>query len=138
MPPSGNVGDLTGGGIPPQGARPGAPDPRQQQSELAQRLQDAQELRRLLDRNSPSTQDLDRVIQEIQKMRADHVYNDPAGIALLQQTIDRLHQVELALTRDLAAVLQSDKYFYADDSEAPASYKKLVEEYYKSLAKIKR
>jgi hypothetical protein len=71
-------------------------------------------------------------------MRADHVYDDPAGIALLQQTIDRLHQVELDLSRDLSRVIQNDKYFYADDSDAPASYKKLVEEYYKALAKIKR
>ncbi len=129
---------MTSDGRPPQGGRMSAEELRQQQSELAQRAQDAQELRRLVDRNSTPAQDLDRIVQEIQRMRADHVYDDPAGIALLQQTIDRLHQVELDLSRDLARVLQSDKYFYADDSDAPASYKKLVEEYYKALAKIKR
>lgn len=71
-------------------------------------------------------------------MRSDRRYDDAAGIARLKQAIDLLHDVELDLSRELARVLQSDKYFYAEDSEAPASYKKLVEEYYKSLAKIKR
>lgn len=105
---------------------------------MEQRSRDAQELRRLLDRNSTSVQDLDRVIQELQKMRADHVYDNPAGIALLKQAIDLLHKVELDLSRDIARLDLSDKYFYVQDGDAPANYKKLVEEYYKALAKVKR
>ena len=111
---------------------------RQQQRDLDQRALDAQDLRRLLDRNSPAAQNLDRVVQELQGMRSDRRYDDPVGIARLKQAIDLLHQVELDLGRDLARVLQNDKYFYAEDSEVPANYKKLVEEYYKALAKGKK
>jgi hypothetical protein len=111
---------------------------RQQQREVDQRALDAQELRRLLDRNSPPAQNLDQVIQELQKMRADRIYDDPAGIARLRQAIDILHRIELDLSRDLARIAQADKYFYAEDSEVPGSYKKLVEEYYKALAKTKK
>jgi hypothetical protein len=52
--------------------------------------------------------------------------------------IDKLHQVELDLARDLQRSLQNDKFFYADDNEVPASYKKLVDEYYRALAKVKK
>ena len=42
------------------------------------------------------------------------------------------------LSGDLARVAQQDRYFYAEDAEVPSAYKKLVEEYYKALAKGKR
>ena len=55
----------------------------------------------------------------------------------MKKSIDLLRQVEMDLGRDLARLLQKEKYFYSDDNEAPSSYKRLVEEYYKSLAKGK-
>jgi len=91
-----------------------------------------------MDRGTTASQNLDRIVQQLQGLRSDRAYDDAAGIARLKQAIDLLHQVELDLSRDLARLIQSDKYFYAEDSEVPASYKKLVEEYYKSLAKGKR
>jgi methyl-accepting chemotaxis protein len=111
---------------------------RQLQGELRQRVQDAQELRRMLDRNSAEAQDVDRVIQELMRMSNDRRYDDPAGIERLRQAIDLLHQVELELGGALAQLIQNNKYYYADDSEVPAAYRKLVEEYYKALARIKR
>ena len=41
----------------------------------------------------------------------------------------------MALGGALARALQSNKYFYTDDGEVPAAYKKLVEEYYKAREK---
>ena len=48
-----------------------------------------------------------------------------------------LRGVEADLARDLSRLTQKDKYFYSDDNQAPSSYKKLVDEYYKALAKGK-
>jgi hypothetical protein len=134
-PPSG--GNTSGDARPPGGGRT-QEEQRQLQSELAQRLQDAQELRRMLDRNSVEAQNADQIIEQLLRMSNDKRYDDPAGFARLQQAIDYLHQVELNLGGALARALQSNKYFYTDDSGVPASYKKLVEEYYRALAKVKK
>ncbi len=110
---------------------------RQLGRELQQRLLDAQDLRRLLDRNSTDSQHLDRVIEDLRRMGQFSRYDDPDLLARLKGSIDRLHQLELDLNRELSRLTQKEKYFYAEDSEAPSSYRKLVEDYYKALAKSK-
>jgi hypothetical protein len=137
-PPQGDVSGAMGDARPPGGGGYNQGDPRQQQSELQQRLTDARDLGRLLDRNSTPAQNLDQVLQQLQRMTDPHRYDSAEGIASLRLAIDKLHQVELDLARDLQRSLQNDKFFYAEDSEVPASYKKLVDEYYKALAKVKK
>jgi hypothetical protein len=132
------VSGLTGDARPPGGGRSSDEELRQQQRELQQRALDAQDLRRLMDRNSTQARDLDQVYQMLQRLTSSRRYDNPEGIASLKRAVDLLHQIELDLSRDLARALQNDKYFYAEDNEVPASYKKLVEEYYKALAKGKR
>jgi hypothetical protein len=136
-PPFGDVRDTAGDARPPAGGL-GQEALRQQQAELQQRTLDTQELRRLLDRNSSEAQSIEQVLQALQRITDARRYDSPEGIASLKRAIDLLHQVELDLSRDLSRALENDKYFYADDNGVPASYKKLVEEYYKALAKIKR
>ena len=126
--------NMSGDARPPGGGR----TQQEQQREIEQRVQDAQDLRRALDRNSAEAQDVDQIIRQLEGLRSDKLYNDPAGIARLQQAIDYLRQVELSLGGALARALQSNKYYYTDDSDVPAAYKKLVEEYYKALAKGKK
>ena len=123
---------------PPRGGRFTAEELRQQQRELRQRALDAQELKRLMERNSAQAKDLEGVIRELQDLSTAGRYDDPEGIRRLKQAIDMLHQIELYLSSDLARVAQKDKYFYAEDTEVPSAYKKLVEEYYRALAKGKR
>ncbi len=108
------------------------------QREIQQRSLDAQELRRLLDQDAPQSDELNQIIQALQQISKAPRYDDAANMARLKQAIDLLHQMELDLSRDLARVIQSDKFLYAEDSEVPNSYKKLVEEYYRSLAKVKK
>jgi hypothetical protein len=108
---------------------------RQFRRETQERLTDAQQLRRLLDRNPTQIQNLEKVIQDLRNLDSGRQYNDPEQVARLKSAIDRLRQVELDLSRDLSRLTQKDKYFYSDDSEAPGSYKRLVEEYYKALAR---
>ena len=105
--------------------------------DLQQRLADAQELRPLLDRNSTQMQNLEKVIESLRK--AGDYTNDasPEQIGRLKSAIDYMRRVELDLARDLDRLNQKDKYFFAEDNEAPGNYQKLVEEYYKSLAKSK-
>jgi hypothetical protein len=98
-------------------------------------LMDAQDLRRLLDRNSPPMGDLDKAIESMR--RAEGGYISPEQIAGLRAAIDYMRKVELALARALESQDKKDKYFLAEDNEAPNTYKKLVDEYYKSLAKSK-
>jgi hypothetical protein len=112
-------------------------DQRQLNSELRQRLADAQELRPFLDRNSTQMQNLEKVIESLR--RAGDYTNDidPEQIARLKSAIDYMRKVEFDLARDLDRLNQKEKYFLSEDNEAPGKYQKLVEEYYKSLAKGK-
>jgi hypothetical protein len=112
-------------------------DMRQLNRELQQRMMDAQDLRRLLDRNSTDMQNLEQVIESLRRIGDSRRYDDPEMVARLKGAIDLMHQVELNLNRELARLTQKDKYFSVEESEAPSSYKKLVEEYYKALAKGK-
>jgi len=109
-------------------------DVRQLSREAQQRILDAQELRRLLDRNSTQMQNLEEVIAQLIALDNQRRYNDPEEAARLREAIDLLRQLELDLSRDLARLTQRDKLLYADDNEAPDQYRRLVEEYYRALA----
>ena len=108
---------------------------RQLRSEFGQRLADAQELRSLLDRNSNQMSNMEKAIESLRRAGAYGNYNDPEQIARLKSAIDYTRKTESDLNRDLNRLNQNEKYFLTEDNEAPANYKKLVEEYYRSLAK---
>jgi hypothetical protein len=130
-----------------RGASPSSPpgagpyrdeDFRQLQREGRQRLADAEELRRYLDRNSTQMQNLNDVIEGLRTLDASRAYADPNEVALLRSAIDLLRRIEADLSTDLARLTQKDKFLYADDSDAPAAYRRLVEEYYKALARVRK
>jgi hypothetical protein len=126
------------GSGPPLGAeRPGEEQTRQLRQQLSQGLADASELRRSIDRSSIDYRNIDRVVGNLQRL-AEKGYDDTQRIAALKEAIDLLNQMEMNLSREYDKLNQKDKYFYSEDSEAPANYKKLVEEYYKALAKTKQ
>ena len=112
-------------------------DERQLNREFEQRLTDARDLRRLLDRNSAQMENLDKVIESLRRA-GDYVnFSNPEQIARLKSAIDQMRKVEFDLAREMERLNQSEKYFFAEDNEAPGDYRKLVEEYYKSIAKSK-
>jgi len=137
--PDGDVRGLTGNAqSAPMGVGPHSDeDFRQLRRETQERVADAQELRRLMDRHSTQEQNLDQILNALKRLDSARNYSDPEEVARLKQAIDLLRQVELDLSRELAQLVQKEKYFYSDDNEAPARYKKLVEEYYKTLARGK-
>ncbi len=108
---------------------------RQWTRELEQRLGDAQELRRLLDRNSTQMDNLDKVIESLRRAGESRNFNSREQIARLKSAIDYMRSVEFDLARELDRLNQKEKYFFAEDNEAPGKYQKLVEEYYKSIAR---
>jgi hypothetical protein len=108
---------------------------RQLRREMEQRLTDAQELRRMLDRNSSETENLDKVIDFLRRAGDYQNFRNPDQIRELKQATDHAREVEFDLARDLDRMRQKDSYFFSEDNEAPAAYQKLVEEYYKAIAK---
>jgi hypothetical protein len=131
----GPSGDATGA---PEGmGRYRDEDVRQLQRELQQRLMDAGELRRLLDRNATETENLDRVIDSLRRAGDYQDYRNPDQIAKLKEAIDHMREVEFGVARDLDRLNQKERYFFSEDNEAPAAYQKLVEEYYKAIARTK-
>src|SRR5439155_7413251 len=137
--PGGDVRGLTANSVgPPTGLGPyGDEANRQLRREFHERLGDAQELRRIFDRHSTQWQNLEQIIEGLRRLDNARNYSDPDEVARLKQAIDLLRQVELDLGRDLSRIVQKEKYFYSDDNDAPTNYKRLVEEYYKSLARGK-
>jgi hypothetical protein len=110
---------------------------RQLRRELGQRMTDARELRRLLDRNPTEMENLDKVIESLRRAGDYQDYWNPDQIRELKQAIDHAREVEFNLARDLDRLNQREGYLYSEDNEAPAAYQKLVEEYYKAIAKTK-
>ena len=64
-------------------------------------------------------------------------YSDPAQVARLKSAIDYMRKVEFDLARNLERLNQDDKYFFTEDNEVPGAFQKLVEEYFRSIAKSK-
>jgi hypothetical protein len=110
---------------------------RQLSREYQQRLTDAQELRRLLDRNSTQMENLDKVIDALRRAGNYTNSSNPDQIARLKSAIDYMRKVELDLAKELDRLTQKDKSFFVEDNEAPSTYQKLVEEYFKAIAKTK-
>jgi hypothetical protein len=93
-------------------------------------------MRPLLDRSSTQIQNLDRVIESLRKA-GDYMNSNPEQIDRLRSAIDNMRKIEFDLARELERLNRTDKYLYAEDNQAPGSYQKLVEEYYRSIAKSK-
>jgi hypothetical protein len=127
---------LAGGGPPVGGPRIGDRDLNR---ELAERLKEAEELRRNLSRNGKGDREqmrmLDQAIQALQQM-ANGAYREDTETAarLKQQVIDPLRQLEMDLSKRLQAKLGHDNLRLSDEGAAPEQYRKLVEEYYKKLS----
>jgi hypothetical protein len=128
---------MGGSGPPLGGDRLGEDQMRQLRQQLSQGLADANELRQSIDRSSTDYRNIDRVVGNLQRLN-ENSYDETRRIAALKEAIDLLNQMEMNLSREYDKLNQTDKYFYAEDSEAPANYKKLVEEYYKALARTKQ
>lgn len=104
------------------------------ESELRQRLADAEELKRALGKNSDLARDLNRAIEQLRRIDPN-AFADPAQLALLKNdVIDPLRQLEIELARRLQARLGNNGAGALGDGEAPDRYRKMIEDYYRRLS----
>ena len=108
---------------------------RQFSREYRERRADAEALRRELSRDGVDVSQLDRMIAELRALESARVYNDPEELQRLQSAVvERFKGFEFALRRAMEGEL-TDRPLLGGTSDVPAEYRKMVEEYYKALAR---
>ena len=125
-----------GGGVPGD-RRAGVFDPRdvrQWQREFRERGMEAQELQRMLRaENLGDVGDLGEIIQAMRALDDPRLYQDADELARLQTfVLEELKRFEYRLRREVDS--DSEELYLAGSEEAPAGFRDLIEEYFKSLA----
>jgi hypothetical protein len=127
----GGGGIGTGGGI-------GSDDVRQLTREYRERQRDAEELRRDLRRQGMDTGELDRAIQRMRALGVESTYEDRGELNRLQSSVtESAKAFEFALRRQMHAD-DATRPVLGADPQVPERFKALVEEYYRSLGKVKQ
>jgi hypothetical protein len=110
-------------------------DDRQLNSELRQRLNDAQNLRRQYGGTSGPNGLLDEAIEQLKRLTEVGPANDIQTAAQLKaNVIDPLRQLELQLSRQTQNTAGRTNLRLRDEGAAPERYRKAVEEYYRRLS----
>jgi hypothetical protein len=113
-------------------------DPRQFQREARERRTEAEALRRELQALGVDPRELDALITTMRALDSARVYTDLDEAARLQtQVAEGFRRFEFDLRRKLGAA-GADQLLLGGSDDTPAAYKKLVEDYYRALAKERR
>jgi hypothetical protein len=100
-------------------------------------VNDAQQLRRLVQGQGVDARALDEILRNLRALDDDRVYQDVAELARLQAAVaENMKRFEFNLRRQ--AELKGAKgteVFLSGGDDVPEEYRKLVEQYYKSLSK---
>ena len=108
--------------------------PRQLGREWRERLQDAQQLRELLQNESQLRTAAAGLIRRMKRLDAQRLFSDPEELARLRsQIIDGFRQLELEINRSLQEDARNVLRLVNRD-EVPAEYRQRVEEYYRALS----
>ena len=109
---------------------------RQYQSELRERSEQVMNLRSELDEVGMSTQDLDEFLALIRRFQDDDLFSDLEALASLSDDmLNRLQRLEFGLRRDVEGEVDRRATLTGAD-EVPDGYRRLVEEYYRALARV--
>ena len=107
---------------------------RQFRGEARQRATDAEALRRLLGQQKIDAKELDEIIKGLRKLDDESVYANPEIVGRLEQSVtDNIKRFEYQLRRRLDQ--NASQVFLSGTDDVPEQYRKLVEQYYRSLAK---
>ena len=107
---------------------------RQFQREASERANDIQALRQILQQSGVDAGDLDDVVRRLRELESLGAFGDPQGVQeLTAAALETLKKFEFELRKTLDQ--SSNALFLSGNEEVPASFRNLVEEYYKSLAK---
>jgi hypothetical protein len=107
---------------------------RQFRAEARQRAGDAEALRRLLSQQKIDTKEIDEILKGLRKLDDESAYNNAQSIAGLEQAVaDNIKRFEYTLRRKLDT--DQSQVFLSGSDDVPDQYRKLVEQYYRSLSK---
>jgi hypothetical protein len=139
--PSDAPSDVRGGEPTSGGATRGSPraltpeEIRQFRSEFGQRGEQVRGLRDQLREAGRDAGDLQAVLDAMERLEREGIYDNPAQVAGLQAAIlDLLKQLEFGLRREVEAGGERRATLSGSD-EVPEGYRGLVEEYYRALAR---
>jgi outer membrane murein-binding lipoprotein Lpp len=133
---------LTFGNAPFSGAGPGDSRPggftpedvRQFRGELRRWTRDAEALRRMLQAQKIDAKEIDALLRNLRQLDDDRVYQDVEELARLQsQVTDSAKRIEYDLRRKLEGV--DSQILVSGSDEVPEQFRKVVEQYYRSLSK---
>jgi hypothetical protein len=131
-------GGRGGGGGTGSAGGIGDGDVRQLTREYRERVRDAEELRRELRGQGIDTGELDRAIQRMRALGVESTYEDRGELNRLQSSVtESAKAFEFALRRQMHAD-DATRPVLGADPQVPERFKALVEEYYRSLGKVKQ
>lgn len=109
---------------------------RQLRRELDERVREAEALRRSLMPLRDLVDDASRLIAELRRLDAGRLFNDPEEIERLKrQVLDPLRRLEWELSRRQQEQLGADRLRLGEEAAVPPEYRRLVQEYYRRLAR---
>jgi hypothetical protein len=112
-------------------------DQRQLRAEARQYANEARDLRNMLRGEEIDPRELDEIVKALSELQDDRVYQDVEELARLQAFVaDSLKRFEFGLRRQIDA--NAGAIVLSGSDEVPESYRKLVEQYYRSLGQAPR
>jgi hypothetical protein len=131
---SGAVGSPGGGGGPVSGVW-GNDRVRQLRRELRERAVEAQGIGSQLAGDGGVPADLRAIERKLRQLERQETWGDPLGVeALVAETLEDLKMFEYALRRELEGT-DVEKLRLSGSDEVPEGWRRLVEEYYRSLSR---
>ncbi len=120
--------------------RPSFVDPgsaRQLGRELRERRFGADSLLAEVERLGFDGRDLREIVAELRRLESGELFSDPSGLERLERDVlDRIKAFEFALRRQIAG--DESRPVIGPSGEVPPKFRELVEEYYRSLARVNR
>jgi hypothetical protein len=112
-------------------------DQRQLRAEARQYASEARDLRNMLRGEDIDPRELDEIVKALSELQDDRVYQDVEELARLQAFVaDSLKRFEFGLRRQIDA--NAGTVVLSGSDEVPEAYRKLVEQYYRSLGQAPR
>ena len=107
-------------------------DARQFRAEIRQLTNTAEQLRRTVGKEDQAA--VADMLKKLRALDSDQVFKDPAQFARLHaQAADAVKRFEFNLRRRME--LKGNEVLLSGDGDVPEEFRKLVEQYYKSLSK---
>jgi uncharacterized protein (DUF2461 family) len=108
---------------------------RQYQGEMEQRREQVTDLRDAFRAMGRDVEDLNAVLQGLQRLDDDQIVSDPRQMALIHEDmLDQLKRIEFGLRREVEGATERGATLTGND-DVPEGFRDEVEEYYRQLAR---